>query len=442
MVAAFLAKIQGDPAPSINGDAITNGSQTEQPGQSPLEEKQRANSKQVQRLVDWNVEMLQRLLVSIIAKRKASGQVSETDLPPLKLEEGKSYLDEVVEVIEFAPFDAATSPDKLDPDSVELDVAAATQLRAYVEFMASKFHDNHFHAFERGSQVTMTLRKHLSRALMPKNAETARELYDRTSGISQDPLAQFALVFAALFHDVDHPGVPNSQLIRMNSELAMKYKNRSVTELNALDTAWTVLMKPDFADLRGCIYGSLDEMKKFRQLLVNSFLATDCVDDELVTMRKNRWEKAFVVGKGSKTSETRNLQATVVLEMLMSSSDIFYSIQNWHLFQKWNERQFYEMYKAYQTGRLAQDPCIFWYKSVLLFFDEHVISVTKQMHECGFLDFSGDEQLSFALANRQQWAAKGGNLVASMVARYHGREIEIVRAKRVHRRMSLTATQA
>jgi hypothetical protein len=112
------------------------------------------------------------------------------------------------------------------------------------------------------------------------------------------------------------------------------------------------------------------------------------------------------------------------------------------LYQKWNERHFAEAYKAYQRQRLTQDPCIFWYKSELLFFDEHVIGVAKQMSDCGVFEASGDQQLSFALSNRQQWAAKGGNLVASMVARYHGHEIEKVRAKKVYRRMSLSAKQA
>mmetsp|Transcript_21799 Transcript_21799/g.40708 ORF Transcript_21799/g.40708 Transcript_21799/m.40708 type:complete len:127 (-) Transcript_21799:71-451(-) len=126
----------------------------------------------------------------------------------------------------------------------------------------------------------------------------------------------------------------------------------------------------------------------------------------------------------------------------MQSSDIFFATQNWHLYQKWNERHFAEVYKGYQIGRLMQDPCIFWYKSELLFFDEHVITTAKQMNDCGVFEASGDEQLSFALSNRQQWAAKGGNLVASMVARYHGQEIEKVRAKRVYRRMSLSAKQA
>jgi hypothetical protein len=35
-------------------------------------------------------------------------------------------------------------------------------------------------------------------------------LHDHTYGITSDPLTQFAVVFAALIHDVDHTGVPTA----------------------------------------------------------------------------------------------------------------------------------------------------------------------------------------------------------------------------------------
>lgn len=35
-----------------------------------------------------------------------------------------------------------------------------------------------------------------------------------SAGISSDPLSQFAVVFGALIHDVDHVGVSNAQLIK------------------------------------------------------------------------------------------------------------------------------------------------------------------------------------------------------------------------------------
>jgi hypothetical protein len=176
--------------------------------------------------------------------------------------------------------------------------------------------------------------------------------------------------------------------------------------------------------------------------LVNCCLSTDVVDEKQLELRKTRWERAFVDGRNDKSEENRNRRATIVLELIMQLSDIFHATQNWHMYQKWTQRHFSEVYKAYQDGRLAQDPCIFWYKSELLFFDEQVIAIAKQVYYSRVFLSSGDEQLSCALSNRQQWAAKGGNLVASMVARYHGQEIEKVRANRTYRRMSLSAKQA
>jgi hypothetical protein len=411
---------------------------------SPLEEQRRAVSKEVQRLVEWNSEILQRMIKSIIAKRAASGVEAEHGIPPLQRVSGKSYLDEFSEVVQFPEFDESSSPDKWDIDAVKLDAAVVAQLYDLVTLIASNFKENDFHGFDRGSAIGMTARKQLLRMVTqrPGDQDRPQNLHDHTLGISSDPLAHFAVIFSALFHDVGHPGVPNSQLIRENSDLAMKYKNRCIIEQNSLDIIWDCLMLPRFDDLRTCIFGNVQEMKRFRQLLINCFLSTNTLDDELAAMKKERWDKAFVDGKNDNTIENRNRRATIVIEMLMQSSDIFYATQNWHLYQKWNDRHFAEAYKSYQAGRVRQDPCIFWYKSELLFFDEYVIMVAKQMHECGVFGSSGDEQLSFALTNRQQWAAKGGNLVASMVARFLGKEVEKVRAKRVHRRMSLTAKLA
>ena len=45
-------------------------------------------------------------------------------------------------------------------------------------------------------------------------------LYDNSFGIASDPLAQFAVVFSALIHDLDHAGVPNSQLVEEQTEVS------------------------------------------------------------------------------------------------------------------------------------------------------------------------------------------------------------------------------
>ena len=80
-------------------------------------------------------------------------------------------------------------------------------------------------------------------------------------------------------------------------------------------------MDPQYEDLRGAIYTNPQEMKRFRQLIVNSLLATDIFDKELGALRKSRWLKAFSPSDGSgadndaKTSVNR--KATIVIEHII-----------------------------------------------------------------------------------------------------------------------------
>lgn len=43
------------------------------------------------------------------------------------------------------------------------------------------------------------------------------------------------LSFFKLQKDVDHPGVPNTALVRENALIAKVYKNKSVAEQNSVD---------------------------------------------------------------------------------------------------------------------------------------------------------------------------------------------------------------
>lgn len=102
-------------------------------------------------------------------------------------------------------------------------------------------------------------------------------------GITSDPMTQFAAV-VALIHDVDHTGVPNSQLVKEGTRMAEFYKNKSVAEQNSIELAWDLLMDDQFKDLRAVIFTNEKEEKHFRALLVNLVLATDICDKELVSL--------------------------------------------------------------------------------------------------------------------------------------------------------------
>lgn len=103
-----------------------------------------------------------------------------------------------------------------------------------------------------------------------KKDEIASTLHDYTYGITSDPLTQFACVFAALIHDADHPGVPNSQLVKEQSPMASIYKNKSIAEQNSVDLAWDMFMQDSFSNLRATICASDEEKRRFRELVVNT----------------------------------------------------------------------------------------------------------------------------------------------------------------------------
>ena len=70
-------------------------------------------------------------------------------------------------------------------------------------------------------------------------------------------------------------------MIEENAKLAEHYRSRSVAEQNSLDLAWGMLMEPMYRDLLTCICPTGEEVARFRQLLVNSVMATDIADKEV-----------------------------------------------------------------------------------------------------------------------------------------------------------------
>ena len=187
-----------------------------------------------------------------------------------------------------------------------------------------------------------------------------------------DPLTQFACIFSALIHDAGHEGVPNAQLVKEGTELAARYKNQSVAEQNSVDVAWSMLMQPQYKELRATIYCDEEEMVHFRKLIVNCVMATDIVDKDLKALRNGRWERAFATKDEAPETYPKevendvNRKATIVIEHLLQASDVSHTMQHWHVFRKWNENLFNEMYIAYRQGRAEKDPSVFWYAFIAL----------------------------------------------------------------------------
>eukprot|EP00543_Licmophora_paradoxa_P015368 CAMPEP_0202462318 /NCGR_PEP_ID=MMETSP1360-20130828/53502_1 /ASSEMBLY_ACC=CAM_ASM_000848 /TAXON_ID=515479 /ORGANISM="Licmophora paradoxa, Strain CCMP2313" /LENGTH=286 /DNA_ID=CAMNT_0049084739 /DNA_START=186 /DNA_END=1046 /DNA_ORIENTATION=+ len=252
----------------------------------------------------------------------------------------------------------------------------------------------------------------------------AEDLHNSTFGISSDPLTQFAVVFSALIHDVDHYGVPNTQLVKEKTEWSAIFGNQSVAEQNSVVVAWDLLMEPKFADLQVYIFANDEGQHRFRQLLVNTVMATDIMDSDLVTMRKNKWERAFATAEDTQAQsdsvigEDINRKATIVIEHIIQASDVAHTMQHWHIYTKWNEKLYQEMREAYKNERSEKDPAEKWYENELAFFDFYIIPLARKLQECGVFGVSSDEYLGFALENRNEWEMKGRQVTEAMVAKY------------------------
>lgn len=129
-------------------------------------------------------------------------------------------------------------------------------------------------------------------------------------GLRKDPIAQFALLFSGLIHDVQHHGVTNRQLCIEEHELSLIYNDQSVQEKNSLKIAFYELIKPNYNSLRTVLFGyssysstmnnSVDDnmimnsrYRYFRQTVVNAVLTTDIASPEQTVITKMKWKEAF-----------------------------------------------------------------------------------------------------------------------------------------------------
>jgi hypothetical protein len=98
----------------------------------------------IERLIDWNVDVLIRLLQQIVARRDVTFQpfdIEDTVKPTVT-----NPFDEVKEIIALPEFKETR---KLrDPNDVTIPENVAAQLRDYVSEIAMLYNENPFHSFE------------------------------------------------------------------------------------------------------------------------------------------------------------------------------------------------------------------------------------------------------------------------------------------------------
>ena len=105
-----------------------------------------------QRLINWNTDVLARLLRAIIARRAAFDESAPerhlATTTPRQVDEGAgNVIDEVKEIIELPEFNPTQLSE--DPDSIYLDPLVLSQLRDFVAAIAETYNgsSNPFHNF-------------------------------------------------------------------------------------------------------------------------------------------------------------------------------------------------------------------------------------------------------------------------------------------------------
>lgn len=253
---------------------------------------------------------------------------------------------------------------------------------------------------------------------------------DYMRSVAMNPLTKFGIMLSALIGEIDHPGLPaNAVLVREQPELARVYGENWCAAEHSFEFAWNLLVEPAYDELRGAIYTTEEELRHFRQVLVNCVATTDMFDQNLNAAREQRWSSVFPASNGSeddgeKTAQEKavsrddwNKKATAVIEAIVRASEISHTMQHWHVYQSWSRRQYDECCKAYESKQIEANPSESWYEQELFFFDNYTIPLAKKLQQCKVLGRASEQLLGYALGNRKQWSISGAEVIEDFKAK-------------------------
>mmetsp|Transcript_18804 Transcript_18804/g.32339 ORF Transcript_18804/g.32339 Transcript_18804/m.32339 type:complete len:366 (-) Transcript_18804:1588-2685(-) len=111
--------------------------------------------------------------------------------------------------------------------------------------------------------------------------------------IYSDTFTKFAFVFAAMIHDVDHQGVPNTRLVLENDPIVKDHGGISAAEKHSIKVAFRTLSESDFDEFRSVVFESPDDQLQMHRIVTNVVVSTDIASPDRMQSTKIRWEQAF-----------------------------------------------------------------------------------------------------------------------------------------------------
>jgi 3'5'-cyclic nucleotide phosphodiesterase len=166
----------------------------------------------MERHVSWMTEMFKTMLLKILNQNECVDYPENSTTIPVGLPR-----DEVSETIVLPKYVVETANSPKKNMKTNIDTVVAKELELYITTIALSYtNTNLFHNFAHACQVAMATQKLLSRVIQPNQTNNVS---DSAYGMTSDPLTQLAIVFSALIHNVDHPGVSNDQLVKKSQQL-------------------------------------------------------------------------------------------------------------------------------------------------------------------------------------------------------------------------------
>ncbi len=138
------------------------------------------------------------------------------------------------------------------------------------------------------------------------------------------------LLLAAICHDLDHPGLNNAYQVRVGSDLALRYNDRSVLENYHGYVASVLLKKP-----KNDFLASLDDEQRraVRAVMTTAILGTDVSDHFEFLSRFRDVMSSRPNGLDRGTADDRLL----AVQMLLKAADISNVCKPWRVARKWGD---------------------------------------------------------------------------------------------------------
>jgi len=194
-------------------------------------------------------------------------------------------------------------------------------LNKYINAVMSAYKGNPFHNFHHAVSVVQTT------FMMLSVCGADEYLEDRDV---------FAVLFAALVHDVDHPGNNNDFEVKSQSHLALQYNDVSVLENHASATAFNIAKKPE----NNIFKNFTDEDYRYtRKIIVNIILDTDMEKHTQMLAHIENLSDGAAAEEINAFDITDHASRQLLACMIVHTSDLSNPVHNnFDLVRKWSFR--------------------------------------------------------------------------------------------------------